>query len=99
MTTTTTKEKVIDSYKEFDEAVMEIHRNIDQHPSPTLEVSEKVFSALVKGHDVTSMTWGKPGIRVFPVGKMEAILDEESMPADRYREVEINRAREKAKKK
>lgn len=96
--TTEKKTKPIDNYDEFNEAILDIHRNITEYHDPSLEVSEKFFLALTKGKDLRSMTWGDPGVRIFKSGTMDEILSEENLPAEQYRDLEIKRKREAKKK-
>lgn len=99
MTTTTKKEKEsskemgIDNYDDLNEAVMDIHRNIDRHDEPSLEVTEKLFSALTRGKVANSLTYSDPGVRIFKTGTSDQILKEEKMLAEDFRELEIKRAR------
>jgi hypothetical protein len=90
------KETGINTYEDFQQAVMEIHQNIDQYENPILEIGEKLFGAIAKGKQIDSMTYGDPGIRLFKVGTKQRILDEEKMPADKFRDLEIRRKNEAA---
>lgn len=85
--------KAIDSYKDFDEAMMAIHRDPEMHDEPYLEVTEKLFSALTKGSKTAYLTVGNPGVKVFKTGTREQIEAEEALPADAFRDLEIRRKR------
>lgn len=85
------KESLIENYDDFRDAIMEIHRNIDENPRPTLEVSDKFFSALVKGRKVDSITYGDPGVRVYRVGHKDRLDKEERLSAEAYREIQLKK--------
>jgi hypothetical protein len=88
----------IDNHDDFNAAVLEAHTNIDDDPYPVLEVSERFFNALAKGKKIDSLTFGHPGVRVFKTGTADEILDQEKMPADRRREIDIRKISEAANK-
>lgn len=75
----------INNYHQFDAAVLDIHRNIEQYDDPYLEVTPEFFQALSKGTKTTYMTYGKPGIKVYIKGTKEGIDNEEKMSADEWR--------------
>lgn len=83
------KPKVIDSYQDFDMAVREAHLTGLDH----LEVTHKLFKTLTKGTETHYMTWGSPGVKVFPEGTMKGILEDEKMDAEAHREREIRNKR------
>lgn len=95
MSQTSTKKEVtaLDNYRDFDEALMAIHRDPDMHDDPYLEVTEKLFLSLTKGQKTPYLIVGNPGVRVFKVGTKNQIEGEEDMTAEAYRELEIKRKR------
>lgn len=57
-----------------------------------LEVSDKLFSFLVKGQKTDSLTYGKPAIRVFRAGTRDAVLKIERLNAEQYHEFAMKQA-------
>lgn len=48
----------------------------------TLEVTPEVFDYICTDKNSASLTWGKPGVRVFKAGTVDQILKEENMKAE-----------------
>ncbi len=104
MTEKTTVEKkngIINSYRELDEAVIGIHRTFEPGDEPPLEVTREFFEALTRGSQDDSITYGKPGIRIYVAGTKEATDAVESMNAEEFhnREIAKRQAANKAKRK
>jgi hypothetical protein len=94
--TNTKKQKepgALDNYRDFDEALMAIHRDPEMHDEPFLEVTEELFSALTRGQKTPYLTVGQPGVKVFKIGTRDSIESEEAMPAEAFRDLEIKRKR------
>lgn len=88
----------LSSYRDFDAAVMDIHRNITDHDDPSLEVTEELFGALTKGQKTNYLTYGSPGIKVFLAGTRAQIEIDEALPAEKTRDLEIKRISTEANK-
>lgn len=80
---------VITSFPDFERA----YRVATMEGVDTLEVSSEVFDYLCTDKNSASLTWGKPGVRVFKAGTVEAILKEESMRAEDSYSAEIHKKR------
>lgn len=85
MAATTKEPKVLETYQDFDLAVREAQLTGLDH----LEVTHKLFKDLSKGSQTNYLTWGHPGVKVFPEGTMKGILDDEKMDAETHREMLI----------
>lgn len=81
----TKKSKTLDSYNDFMMAVNEAQLTGLDH----LEVTHKLFKSLTKGVETNYLTWGHPGVKVFPEGTMKGIIEDEKMDAETAREIEI----------
>lgn len=77
--------KVLDSYPDFQMAVSEAQLTGLDH----LEVSHKLFKNLTKGIETNYLTWGQPGIKVYPEGTMKGIIEDEKMDAETHRNIAI----------
>jgi hypothetical protein len=86
--------KDIETHDEFQRAVLRKQAAIASDRHPTLEVAPELFAALAEGADIDSLTYGKPGVRVFPKGTTDKVLGLENVPADRHREMEIKKISE-----
>jgi hypothetical protein len=89
---------VIDNHQKFQSALIKAQANIINEPHPILEVAPEFMQAISAGHDVESMTMGRPAVRVFKVGESDRILREESLPAEEFYNIEIKRKSEAARK-
>lgn len=101
MTQVNTKKEKSDhpnSMVDFNDALLELQAHIHEEPMPTMEVDPKFFLALCKGRVQESITYGNPGVRVFPAGKMDDVLDAENVTAEKYHEREIRRISAEANK-
>lgn len=79
------KSKILDSFPDFQMAVSEAQLTGLDH----LEVTHKLFKSLTKGVETNYLTWGHPGVKVFPEGTMKGILEDEKMDAETHREIAI----------
>lgn len=88
----------INDWKTFDQAVIKAQGNILSERNPTVEVTPEFIKAISGGHDVDSITYGKPGVRVFKEGMAKGILDREAMDTDSYYDFEIKKKNAEARK-
>jgi len=88
------KSTAIDNYIDFEASVK--HAQLED--IEYLEVTQKLMEKLMKDSEVESITYGKPGVRVFVEGARERILGQEALSTEEFRELEIKKAQEKRKK-
>lgn len=69
---------VITSFQDFERA----YRIASMEGVDTLEVTPEVFDYICSDKNSDSLTWGKPGVRVFKAGTVDEILKRENMKAD-----------------
>ncbi len=96
--TTTKKEETttgIDSYKDFESAIMEIHSRSPHDPH--VVVSDRLFQALANGRATNYLTYGSPGVKVYKTGTKQVIDAEEAMGLTEFHELEIKRKRGEVK--
>jgi hypothetical protein len=88
----------INDWKAFDQAVIKAQGNILTDPHPSIEVAPEFIKAISGGHDVDSITYGKPGVRVFKEGLREQLLDIESQNNEAYYDYEMKKKHEARRK-
>ena len=77
---TPTSELAIDNPEDFRMAI----GNAQMEGLDYIEVTEKLFSYLVKNNKTNYLTYGEPGIKVFKVGTREEIQRLENMSAEEH---------------
>lgn len=80
---------VITSFQDFERA----YRIATMEGVDTLEVTPEVFDYICTDKNSASLTWGKPGVRVFKAGTVDSILKEENMRAEDTYSAEIHSKR------
>lgn len=68
----------LNDFQDFEKA----YRRAVMEKRTTLEVTPELFDYLCEDKNSASLTWGKPGVRVFKTGTVTEILKQEEMRAE-----------------
>ena len=83
--------EVIDDPEAFRMAIAQAQMDGIDH----VIVSERVMKYLSRGHNITSLTYGDPGVRVYLVGTKEDTDRKERLTAEQFHEVQTKEFRAK----
>jgi len=70
---------------------------LDQTLDQGLEITQKLMNLLVRKEGIKSITYGKPGIRLYVEGEKQNVISSENMHIDDHYEQEIRKISDEAR--